>query len=90
MAYPTDLDINLDPHIEFTGLQIQIVSAYSRRDLTNTEDRLIALAGIVERMQASKPGNYLARPWMEGLPTHHYYVPVILRASVVPTLSTAP
>lgn len=57
MGYPTDLDINLDPHIEFTGFQIQIVSAYSRRDPTNTEDRLIALAGIVARMQASEPGN---------------------------------
>lgn len=66
MGYPTDLDINLDPHIEFPGLQIQIVSAYSRRDPTNPEDGLIALAGIVERMQASKPGNYLlGRGWRD-------------------------
>ena len=68
MGYPADLHFNLDPHEDFNGLWIQIVSAYSRRDLTNPEDRLIALAGILERMQTSKPGKYLAGPWMNGLP----------------------
>ena len=68
MGYPADLHFNLDPHDDFNGLWVQIVSAYSWRDLTNPEDRLFALANTVERMQTPTLGKYLVGLWMNRLP----------------------
>ena len=56
---------NLDWNYDFRGIEYwdDIVSGYTRRKLTKRSDRLIAIAGIAERMQSAYKAPFVAGLW---------------------------
>jgi hypothetical protein len=46
----------------------KFVNQYTERDLTNTEDKLLAVSGIAKFLQVKTQGLYMAGLWESGLP----------------------
>lgn len=57
-------------HSNLSRIWDRVVRSYSSRDLTFTDDRLLAIAGITRLLADSSQDTYLAGLWRSGLPRH--------------------